>query len=158
MSFSATKLIGHKYAPYFVTPTTKDLSLYALGIGMQQDPMESSHLKYTFEGHPRFQAYPLYPLVMTHRVDLTRFPGLPAFDPLMLVHGEEHITLHQQVTPKHTYEVYEEIVDLQQKGTVGSLLVMKSKVYKAPDQLVASVRTGFFIRGLNGHGHLSAGE
>lgn len=29
------KLVGHKYKPYKVTTTSKDLALYALGIGFQ---------------------------------------------------------------------------------------------------------------------------
>jgi hypothetical protein len=31
--YNLSKLIGYKYAPYKVTPSAKDLSLYALGIG-----------------------------------------------------------------------------------------------------------------------------
>lgn len=49
MKFDLAKLIGYKYPLYRVTPTQKDLALYALGIGFQSNPLNLSHLKYTFE-------------------------------------------------------------------------------------------------------------
>ena len=55
-------------------------------------------MKFTYEKDPAFQTFPLLPLVCNHRIDLTKFPGLPSFDPLMLVHGEEHIQIHKQHT------------------------------------------------------------
>jgi hypothetical protein len=49
MKFDLSKLIGYKYQKYFVTPTNRDLCLYALGIGFQKDPLNRDHLKFTYE-------------------------------------------------------------------------------------------------------------
>ena len=49
---------------------------------------------------------------MNHRIDLTKFPGVPDFDPLMLVHGEEHLQIYKQIEANKTYEVCEEIIEL----------------------------------------------
>lgn len=54
-------------------------------------------MKFSYEKDPHFQTFPLLPLVCNHRIDLTQFPGLPDFDPMMLVHGEEHIQIHRQI-------------------------------------------------------------
>jgi len=47
----------------------------------------------------------------------------------MLVHGEEHITIHKQMQCDQTYETHEEIVDLLEKGNSGSLLLMRQKIF-----------------------------
>ena len=81
--FDLAKLIGYKYAPYAVKPTARDLCLYALGIGFQSDPLNRAHMKYTYEGHPNFQAFSMHPLICNHRVPtLYAYPGLPDFDAL----------------------------------------------------------------------------
>ena len=90
---------------------------------------------------------------MNHRIDLTKFPGVPDFDPLMLVHGEEHLQIYKQIEADKTYEVCEEIIELQQKGAAGSILVMQTKIMTPLDEIVAKIKTGFFIRGLTGHGY-----
>lgn len=95
---------------------------------------------------------------MNHRIDLTKFPGVPQFDPLMLVHGEEHLSVYKQVEVDKTYEVHEEIIDLQQKGGSGSVLIMQTKIITPLDELVARIKTGFFIRGLTGHEYESQGH
>ncbi len=43
----------------------------------------------------------------------------------MLVHGEEHITIHGQIKCDQTYETNEEIIDLLDKGKNGSVLLMQ---------------------------------
>lgn len=35
--------------------------------------------------------------------------------------------------------------------------MMRSKVYSPLSELIASIRTGFFIRGLKGHDHVGLG-
>ena len=82
-------------------------------------------MKFTYERDSNFQTFPLLPLACTHRIDLTKFPGLPDFDPTMLVHGEEHITIHGQIKCDQTYETNEEIIDLLDKGKNGSVLLMR---------------------------------
>ena len=47
--FDLTKAIGHKFKPYEVNITSKDLILYALGIGFQEDPLNNAHYNFTYE-------------------------------------------------------------------------------------------------------------
>lgn len=71
----------------------------------------------------------------------------------MLVHGEEHITIHGQLKCDQTYETHEEIVDFCEKGKSGSVLLMRSRIFSMQDELMATIKTSFFIRGLTGHGY-----
>lgn len=48
------KAIGHKFEPYELTVTNKDLILYALGIGFQEDPLNKSHYNFTYENGDDF--------------------------------------------------------------------------------------------------------
>lgn len=62
-------LVGKSEGPYAVSYTTRDLLLYALGIGATE---------YAYEGAPGFAAFPTYPLVLPYKgtsSDVVPFPG-----------------------------------------------------------------------------------
>lgn len=137
--------------------TPKDSILYALGIGFQRDNLNKDHFKYTYENHADFESFPTVPIVICHRGpfadgDFT-IPGMPSFNPMMLLHGEESITIEKPVEPGMTYVVEENIADLQDKGK-GGLLIFDAKIKeKETGELVSTVRSSLFIRGIGGFGH-----
>ncbi len=64
MSWDLKKAIGHKFEPYELEVTNKDLILYALGIGFQRDPLNEKHFNFTYEGADEFQSFPTMNAVM----------------------------------------------------------------------------------------------
>lgn len=87
---------------------------------------------------------------MCHKIDLTSFPGLPSFNPMSLVHGEESLTIHRKPEIGAEYEITEKIVDCQDKKS-GAMIVMETQIKrKQTDQVDATVLSGMFIRGLGG--------
>ena len=88
-----------KQEPYSVTLTSQDVCLYSLGIGFLQDPSNEAHLRYTYENADKFAPFPTNSLVVCHRgpfadgnFDIT---GIPPFNPMQLLHGEESITIEK---------------------------------------------------------------
>jgi hypothetical protein len=58
--------------------------------------MNKSHYNFTYENAEEFQAFPTMGVVIAHRASLgdMSIPGMPEFNPMMLLHGEEQIEVH----------------------------------------------------------------
>ena len=92
------KAIGHKGKSYELDLTKKDLILYALGIGFQEDPLNKGHYNFSYENAEEFQSFPTIPVVIAHKnFDLIRGPGIPDFNPMMVLHGEEAIEMFKPI-------------------------------------------------------------
>lgn len=114
--------------PYEVTLTNNDAILYSLGIGFSRDgPTPKDDLRYTYENADSFQAFPTNSLVVCHRGPFADgdfdIPGVPAFNPMMLLHGEEQLTIHEPIKTDTKYVIQEKMVDLQDKGKGGVMIV-----------------------------------
>ena len=108
------KAIGHKMAPYEVYVDNRELILYALGIGFQKDPMNKAHYNFTYENAADFSAFPTVALIIGHRGDLgaLSIPGMPEFNPMMLLHGEEKVEVYSPIECDTTVVCEESVVDL----------------------------------------------
>ncbi|GAA6046733.1 hypothetical protein JCM3770_003140 [Rhodotorula araucariae] len=93
--------IGHEGQPFPVAWNTRDLLLYAVGIGAKVD-----ELAFTYEDDPKFHPFPTYPLVLGLKGDKSSTvnfaqakdrsgpnPGLPPLDPKRVVHAEQSIEI-----------------------------------------------------------------
>lgn len=71
-ALDAGGIVGEEEGPYVVSYTSRDLILYALGVGSTSD------LRYLYEGSPGFAALPTFPLVLPYKgtsSDIVPFPG-----------------------------------------------------------------------------------
>jgi len=83
------KVLSHKAAPYDAVLTEKDAILYSLGIGFSRDPLKRDDFKFTYEYDSDFRPFPTNVVTVTQvTLDRLRVPGLPEFNPMMLLHGE----------------------------------------------------------------------
>ena len=119
--------------------------------------MNSKHYKFTYENADGFCAFPTNVLTICHGGPFADgtfdIPGIPAFNPMMLLHGEEQVTLEKPLIPGTKYIVEEKIVDFQDKGK-GSTLIFDARITEADSRaLAATVRTTLFVRGLGGFGY-----
>ncbi|CDS14059.1 hypothetical protein LRAMOSA06230 [Lichtheimia ramosa] len=92
------KAVGHKFSPSKVNCNRRDFILYALAVGVKEN-----ELKYLYELDPNFGPLPFYPLVLPLKgngQDVNLFkersqgeplPGMPAYDPNKIVHGEQSL-------------------------------------------------------------------
>lgn len=83
-------------------------------------------MRFGYENADYFGAFPTNSLVVCHRGPFAAgdfdIPGIPPFNPMQLLHGEETITIEKPLKHDTKYIVQEKIVDLQDKGKGGVLI------------------------------------
>ncbi|MBD0416729.1 MaoC family dehydratase [Oryzicola mucosus] len=133
------------------TYTQKDTMLYALGVGLGQDPVDGAQLEFVYEKNLR--ALPTQAVVLAH-------PGLwtrdldTGIDYVKLVHGEQGLTLHKSLPPTGTVLGISRITGVVDKGEGRGALVYSERkiVDKASGDLLATVTQTTFCRGDGGFG------
>jgi hypothetical protein len=96
--------------------------------------MNKEHLRYTYENAENFGSFPTQSLVVSHRGPFALgdfdIPGMPPFNPMQLLHGEETITIERPIEVGTKYVIQEKIVDLQDKGK-GTVLIFDAEIRDA---------------------------
>jgi peroxisomal enoyl-CoA hydratase 2 len=86
--------------------TDKTAILYSLGIGFSKDPMNRDHFKFTYEFDGDFRPFPTNAVTIAQVSEKSfKVPGLPDFNPMMLLHGEEDVQFIKPLTKDTTYIV-----------------------------------------------------
>ena len=149
------KAIGTKMAPYEETISNDRLILYALGLGFQKDPMYKDHYNFTYENADEFQSFPTMAVVVAHKLSLgaLRIAGVPKFNPMMLLHGEESCEMFKPIEPGMTVVMQETLLDLQDKKKATVMVIGTEGREKESGELVFKLTTNLFIRGIGGFGH-----
>ncbi|CAD8047968.1 unnamed protein product [Paramecium primaurelia] len=159
MSIEVNKAIGFETEEVKALCTDRDAILYSLGIGYSSDPMNAEELTYTYELHEDFKVFPTYTTCL-HRTDifkaLTSCPGIPNFNPMMLLHGEQRIQVLRPLKAGVEYVTKGKIANISDKGK-GALIqfdLLSSEIDAQGKKTLAFVNTlSLFIRGLGGFGH-----
>src|SRR5215510_7798591 len=93
------------------TYTDRDTMLYALGVGMSRDPMDEAELRFTYENDLK-----TVPTLATVIAWGQRTLGQSGINYLMVVHGEQRLTLHKPLPPSATIIAEERITGAVDKG------------------------------------------
>ena len=148
------KAIGHKEPKHEIEINNKNAILYALGIGFQRNPMNKDHFNFTYEDADEFQAFPTMAVVLAHIGHITDFkvPGVPEFSPMKLLHGEEQVEVFKPIEMDSTVTSQETVIDLQDKKKA-TVMVTETEIRdKESNDLLAVIRSNYFIRGIGGFG------
>ncbi|KAF8323935.1 hypothetical protein DL93DRAFT_2162040 [Clavulina sp. PMI_390] len=99
------KVVGYEYPAIPVAWTTRDLLLYAVGIGARKD-----EYNIVYELDKNFSAFPTFPVVLSFKgnspevVDFGKLvtqapktPGLPVFPPSGVVHGSQSVEVFRPI-------------------------------------------------------------
>lgn len=94
------------------------------------------------------------PVVIAHRMALEdlSIPGVPAFNPMMLLHGEETVEVFKQVEPDTKVLVQDTLVDLQDKKKATVIVIQTELRDEESGDLLAKILTNLFVRGIGGFG------
>jgi hypothetical protein len=127
------------------TYSEKDVMLYALGVGLGHDPVDTRELAFVYEKN--LKVLPTFPVVLGFEPFLLRDMGAGVnFE--MTVHGEEHLTLHRPLATSDTIIARHRFVDVIDKGAgKGALLLMERTISdKATGVALATMRETVFCR------------
>ena len=152
MTLNPQALVDHEFPEREHVLSRRDASLYALGIGLGEDPLNERDLAYLFEGHPDFCAVPTQAVTM----GFFRWVLQPEFgiDVTKVVHGEERLTLPGPVPTEGTVRARLRVVGVTDKGAGrGALVSTRREIRMADsDAPFAIVETTTFCRGDGGCG------
>ena len=149
MTIVYEKVMALKVPPVEVTYGPKDCMLYALGVGLAQDPMNEDELAFVYE--KQLKVLPTMATVLGYGVSWAREAGI---DQLRVVNGEQGFTLHEPLMPEATVVGHSRIIEVIDKGAgKGALILSERKVSdKASGELIATITQTAFCRGDGGFG------
>ena len=138
--------VGSKSDPVDASWNSKDALLYAVGIGAGEN-----ELAFTTENTSGVdqQVFPTFPVVIGWgRGSAMRDIG--TFNPALLVHGQQAVTLHRPIPVEGTVTITSELVGMYDKGSAG-VVVTETKAAMGGEPLYTNTSSAF-IRGEGGWG------
>lgn len=129
--------------------TQRDAMLYALGLGLGSDPLDSAQLRYVYEQN--LQVFPTMPVVLAlvsmRAIDL-------GIDCTKLVHGEQELVLHAPLRTAGTIIGKTRVTEIVDRGAgKGALIYLAREVKdKANGTLLATSTMSVFCRADGGFG------
>ena len=140
------------------TYTRKDVMLYALGVGMAQDPLDREELRYVTEDNLR--VLPSMAAVLAGPGFWIRDNPEVGIDYVRLVHGEQSVTLHQPLPAGGTLLGTTRVTRVVDKGVGKGALVHSEKtlIDAASGALVATSESVTFCRADGGFSANGGGD
>ncbi|MBV8800045.1 MAG: MaoC family dehydratase N-terminal domain-containing protein [Alphaproteobacteria bacterium] len=127
----------------------RETMLYALGVGFMRDPLNERELPFVYENGLR--AVPTMATVVAWGQSLI---GRTGVNYLMLVHGEQRLTLHKPLPPYADIVSDERIVGAYDKGPGKGALIVSEKTIrdKTTGEKLCTLSGTAFCRGDGGFG------
>ena len=142
--------------------TDRDVMLYALGIGMGDDPLDAAELSFVYE--KGLKVVPTAVTVLHAAVGPPQMKGrrpdhrLTNVNYTLVVHGEQKVELHRPLPTSGTFTTQTRTVGAYDKGAgKGALIVKETAWTDSAGQKVATLTGTVFARGDGGFGGPSDG-
>lgn len=142
--------VGAKSEPTRQSWTSKDALLYAVGVGAGQEPLEE--LQYTTENSADVEQKVLPTMAVVLGFGAGAMGQIGSFNPAMLVHGEQSITLHREIPVEGEIETTSEITGIYDKGKGAVVVTESTSTLVADGQPLFTKMMSAFIRGEGGWG------
>ena len=151
MPLNAAKLLALEIPEVEQTYGPKDCILYALGLGLGQDPLNNDELPFVYEKN--LKVLPTFAVMQGYAAFWLRRPEL-GVTWSKVVHGEHGFTLHEPVAPQGTVIGKTRILDVVDKGEgKGALIYSERKIVDKPSgRLLATLKQTTFCRADGGFG------
>lgn len=148
-SLMALKSLGDEF-----TYSDRETMLYALGVGMGRDPLNLDELPYVYENG--LKTVPTMASVIAWG---QRTIGMAGINYLLVVHGEQRLTMHRPLPAAATIISDERVTAAVDKGPGKGALIYTEKVIRLKDtnELLCTTGGTIFARGDGGFGGPSAG-
>ncbi|CAG2144828.1 MaoC/PaaZ C-terminal domain-containing protein [Cupriavidus numazuensis] len=159
MAVSYQHLKQRPFAPVRQRYTERDTMLYALALGLGNDPLDAAALPFVYEGAAGgLRTLPSQAVVLG-------YPGFWAreadtgIDWVKLLHGEQRMRLHRPLPASADIVGHNRITHLTDKGAgKGAIMVTERRLETAEGELLATVQQVSFLRGDGGYSELDGGQ
>lgn len=147
------------FAPVRQHYTERDTMLYALSLGLGNDPLDAAALPFVFEGTPGgLRSLPSQAVVLGYPGFWAREPDT-GIDWVKLLHGEQRMRMHRPLPARAEVVGHNRITHLVDKGEgKGAILVMERRLETAQGELLATVQQVTFLRGDGGFSQRGGGQ
>jgi acyl dehydratase len=150
MGLNYERIMAYRPADIAVSYGARDCILYALGIGIGMDPVDSGELKFVYE-RLGLEAFPTMAVVLGWPGRMTD----PAFgiDERLVVAGDLKVVLHRPLAPEGRLVSRPRIREVIDKGPGNAAIVLNTRDLVSPDGTsVATVDSSTFARKHGGFG------
>jgi acyl dehydratase len=132
----------------------RETMLYALGVGMGRDPMNEPELPFVYENG--LKAMPTLATVIAWGQTTLAQSGI---NYLMVVHGEQKLTVHKALPPSATIISDERVIGAVDKGAgKGAVIFTEKKIrLKESNEPLCTLTSTVFARGDGGFGGPNTG-
>ncbi|WP_313759576.1 MaoC family dehydratase N-terminal domain-containing protein, partial [Diaphorobacter nitroreducens] len=139
--------------------TERDTMLYALSLGLGNDPLNASALPFVYEGlEGGLRALPSQAVVLGYPGFWAREPDT-GIDWVKLLHGEQRMRLHRPLPASCEVVGHNRITHLTDKGEgKGAIMVTERRLETAAGELLATVQQVTFLRGDGGYSQQGGGQ
>lgn len=137
-------LVGLKGEPTSYSWDSKDAMLYNLGIGAR--PYEDLDFLYEGKGPKVFPTF----AVIGGMAGMGVMGQIEGINPVMILHGEQSITLHRELPPEAKVTLEGELVEVWDKG--GAAVLGIETTASDGDGPLFTAKAGIFARGSGGFG------
>ena len=159
MTISYPHLKQRHFPPQRQHYTERDTMLYALSLGLGNDPVDESALPFVYEGAPGgLRALPSLAVVLG-------YPGFWAreadtgIDWVKLLHGEQRMRIHRPLPASAEVVGTTRVTHITDKGAdKGAILVSERVIETTQGELLATVQSVSFLRGDGGYSQQSGGQ
>ena len=156
MAIDYDKIMKWPFEEVVQSYDTRDSILYALGVGLNMDPLDEEQLRFTYEDN--MNALPTMAVVLGT-------PGFWVKDPdsgidwVKVLHGEQGMVLHKPLPPAATVTATTKVTEIIDKGEgKGALLLQERTVTdQATGDKLATLYSTTFARGDGGFGGPTTG-
>jgi 3-hydroxyacyl-CoA dehydrogenase/3a,7a,12a-trihydroxy-5b-cholest-24-enoyl-CoA hydratase len=150
------RALGYEFPLQTSTYDEKDVSLYALGIGAAQDPLDPDELRYVYENASNFTVLPTFGVIPALSTVLEKYkrgenaPGLAyGFD--RVLHGEQYLELYRPL-PSHAKLTHKaKIKNIWDKGK-GAIVITAIESFDEAGNALCYNEVSTFVRGGGGWG------
>ncbi len=148
-------VIGREMPAMTYRYSTRDVSLYALGVGAPADWLDPKELQFVYElSADGFKVLPSFGVIYTSQMIDDIVAGDIAgikFNPMMLVHGEQYLEIKKPLPTAGTITSTPQITNIYDKGS-GMVIVTTVTSRDETGAVVCVGEASMFIRGLGGYG------
>lgn len=159
MTIDYHHLKNRPFAPLRQQLSERDVMLYALSLGLGNDPLDAAALPFVYEGAPGgLRALPTQAVVLG-------YPGFWASQPdtgidwVKLLHGEQRVRWHRPLPVGATVVGRNRITHITDKGAgKGALMVTERQLETEDGTLLATLQQISFMRGDGGYSQAHGGQ